>query len=451
MFKIKKAALLSLILSALMICCCACGEKSEKQSESDKTSSGSKESSSSSAGTSSSSGMSNVIGMPNLDSTISPGTESDEADSSEASGSKQENISNYSDVAIKDLLVFDKGLDMYGEKSINILGDSISQGLNAPNLYDDSWASLFKGAVNKKFGSYNMGYVSLNAYDDWGVVTCKEIHTLTIDESKWTRKAAYEAPGTAGNCSYISNPYSPGSTIKFTLNRKEGGTDRHINGFYIYYTAGATYGSFNVKVNGKVVSSVNCFAQKVNGCARSPYIALPAGTGDKLTIEIVTTNSDHKLVSINGISYIDTPGAVTVNNYSLSGVRLVDYDDSLLEKLCKANIVLLTLGTNDAGTQADIETFKHKLSVVSQTCIKNGSLLIVGDVIWPRYGDGMWATPYKNALIDCAKAADGYYIDFSPLDSQYPNLLADNDICHPTVEGHAIIADKICEFFDIKR
>lgn len=58
---------------------------------------------------------------------------------------------------------------------------------------------------------------------------------------------------------------------------------------------------------------------------------------------------------------------------------------------------------------------------------------------------------FKNELMACAKAVDGYYIDFTPLDSQYPNLLADNDICHPTVEGHSLIADKICAFFDIKR
>lgn len=75
----------------------------------------------------------------------------------------------------------------------------------------------------------------------------------------------------------------------------------------------------------------------------------------------------------------------------------------------------------------------------------------MGDVIRNRYGDGLWATKYKNELMACAKAADGYYIDFTPLDSQYPNLLADNDICHPTVEGHSLIADKICAFFDIKR
>ena len=132
---------------------------------------------------------------------------------------------------------------------------------------------------------------------------------------------------------------------------------------------------------------------------------------------------------------------VTVNNYSLSGICLKDYDDKLLEQLCKANIVIFTLGTNDAGTETDIDLFKHKLDVVVKSCNNNGSTLIVGDVIWPRYGNSYWADSYKNALKDCAVAANGYYVNFVTLYEANPSsILEDSDICHPTIGGHKLLS-----------
>ena len=56
---------------------------------------------------------------------------------------------------------FSEGKDMYGDKTINIIGDSISQGLNSDLFYDYSWAALFKEAIAKKYGTHNIGYVSL--------------------------------------------------------------------------------------------------------------------------------------------------------------------------------------------------------------------------------------------------------------------------------------------------
>ena len=82
---------------------------------------------------------------------------------------------DYLDGDVMDLLNFETGLDMYGEKSINIIGDSISQGKNAEKLYDDSWAAIFKRAINEKFGTNNIGFVSFNASDSYGVITANDI------------------------------------------------------------------------------------------------------------------------------------------------------------------------------------------------------------------------------------------------------------------------------------
>jgi hypothetical protein len=62
----------------------------------------------------------------------------------------------YNEGTKKAMLNFDKGLDMFGEKSISIIGDSISQGKNTEKMYNDSWVSLFKNAINKKYCIFSL-------------------------------------------------------------------------------------------------------------------------------------------------------------------------------------------------------------------------------------------------------------------------------------------------------
>lgn len=385
-------------------------------------------------------------------------TSSKKPSSSASSNSSNKNSSNesssqndetYYEGDKKALLSFNKGLDMFGEKSINIIGDSISQGLNSEKMYDQSWASLLKKSLYKKYGSNNIGYVSLLDGTDQNGFVCKEIHTITDKTGNWTKKYGVESSLTPGNLSYTASSFTEGATLEFKLNRKADGIDRHINGFYVYHVAGATYGKYQVKVNGQVVTTVDCAQATSNTCARSPYIAIPAGCGDDITIEIVKLTNGYEPVTITGISYIDKPGAVTVNNYSISGIRLVDIDDSVLEQLAKANFVIFTLGTNDAGTNADIDEFQRKVNIVVNACKKNGSTLIVGDVVWARYGNDYWATGYKNILRQAAVDANGYFIDFTTLPLSKV-LKTDKDICHPTIEGHKLMAEKLCSFFELK-
>ena len=362
------------------------------------------------------------------------------------------------------LLEFDNPRGLFGEISINIIGDSISQGLNSEKLYDNSWAALFKKAIGNRFDAYNIGYTSLNCEDISSGYTNREIHTVTSQSGTWNRFSHSTCKTTPGNCRYES-PADSGtdSTLRISLDRNKDGIDRHINGFYIYYTAGTEYGSFEVKINGNVVATVNCVSEILNECARSKYIALPAGCGNELTIDIVKKETDKK-VSVNGISYIDKPNTVTVNNYSLSAIKLNDYDDALLEKLCQANIVIFTLGTNDVYGAIKPNLFVRKLEIVKKACKENGSILIVGDVIWPRDYDVNFGSRYKAALKACAEEANGYYIDFCTLYAENPSsFLSDNiaepkdengnypkDPSHPSIEGHRLMADKLCEFFGLK-
>ncbi len=426
--KKRNIAVISLVLTLILMLTTACGSK---ENDKDKDKDTSKKPSSSQ-------------GTSNTDDSASE----NETENEKNNNKKTETISYY-EGSKSELLKFEKGMDVFGEKSISVIGDSISQGQNATKMYDEAWVSLFQKSLNSKNGTYNIGYVSLLGTIDYNGYVCKSIHTVTDKTGNWVRKSGWESPLTPGNCSYTAPSFTEGATLEIKLNRKADGIDRHINGFYVYHTAGATYGKYYVKVNGQNVATVDSFSKESKLMARSQYIEIPAGVGDDVTIEIVKATNSIEQVTITGMSYIDKPSAITVNNYSLSGIKLTEIDDDLLRELTKANFVLFTLGTNDAGTSVDIDEFQRKVDIVVESCKKNGSTLIVGDVIWSRYGNDYWATNYKDILKKAAEDANGYFIDFTTIGNHLV-LEADKDICHPTVKGHSLMAEKLCGFFELK-
>lgn len=353
----------------------------------------------------------------------------------------------------RELLDYDKPKDVYGETSVSIIGDSISQGLNAGNLYDDSWASIFKNAFNQHFGANNIGFVSFNdGYADKAgetdAATYKEIHKLTMGaDDQWNITKFWT--GTPGLYLYTAANVDTDSVLNIALNRRQGGIDRHINGFYIYHTTGPDYGNFEILVNDVKVASVDCAADERDMCARSEFIRIPEGMGDEITIKIVKSKAVTGTVQIAGISYREDTTSPVVNNYSLSGCRLVDFSDEMLSKIATANVVMLTLGTNDLGTDCDLEVFKEKLKIVVDTCKRNGSKLVIGDVIWNlanRPKGAAFKLALKNAAVEMGE--DGYYIDFNeiPVDKL---LDVKTDSYHPTKQGHKLMGMKLINFFGL--
>ncbi len=336
-------------------------------------------------------------------------------------------------------LIFDKPMSIYGEKSINIIGDSISHGMQSGKIYNNSWTNLFKNSFNKQFSTNNFGYVSMLDSSGYGDT---ELHKVEAVNGSWsiTRHVVY----TPGYCLYSSND-KVGSTLSIKLDRKADGYDRHINGFYIYFTQGSSYGGFEVAVNGNTVHT-ELTSSELDYTARTKYIAVPDDLPSQ--IDITITKTDGKQLNICGIAYAESDGGVMINNYSLSGMTLCEIQDELLDRMCQSNYVILALGYNDAGSSQDLDVFASKLNVVSSACKKYGSTLIVLDFLWPKGSLTTWATNYKMNLFACAQSANGYYVDFTDMykiNAEY--LLA--DAAHPTANGCRLIARKICYFFGI--
>lgn len=335
-------------------------------------------------------------------------------------------------------LDFSQANGYYGDISINIIGDSISEGAQAKAIYNNGYPALFKNSLNKTIDSKNWGYVipfNTTGYGD------KEIHFFRAESGGWQRET--HSPNTPGFVCYKSGD-SAGSTAVIELDRRADGYDRHINGFYLYYSSGPTNGGFDVYVNDTKVYSVAGNGE-MNLMARTEYIAIPDGVRNTFKIRIVKT--DKAMVSLNGICYAEQDGGVFVNTYACSGMTACEVNNSLLKDMCKANYVVFALGYNDVG-KGDPVTYAQKLQVVVDACKESGATLIFLDFLWPQSNAPSWGQNIRNVIFDAAKAAEGYYInftDFYKIDPSY--ILADT--AHPTPNGYRLVARKLCYFFGI--
>ncbi|MBO7217295.1 MAG: SGNH/GDSL hydrolase family protein [Clostridia bacterium] len=335
-------------------------------------------------------------------------------------------------------LEFGEGKSPYGEKSIHIIGDSISEGAQAKAIYNNGYPALLKNSLNKWYGTQNWGYVIPFNTNDNGD---RELHTFSAETGGWMRET--HSPNTPGFVRYTSADKA-GSTALIETDRRKDSYDRHINGFYIYYSSGSTMGGFDITVNGQKVHSVAA-GEELSNWARTEYIAIPSDVKDKLEIRIIKT--DDKAVSINGIAYAEQDDGLFVHNFACSGMTLCEVENDLLREMCKANYVFLALGYNDVG-KGDVETYTRKLEVVTKACEETGATLVCFDFMWPMGENSSWGQNIKSALFSAAQAAKGYYIDFTyfaKIDRDY--TLADS--AHPTPKGYKLVARKLCYFLGI--
>lgn len=331
--------------------------------------------------------------------------------------------------------LFAKGRDAYGGKSINILGDSISHGANAPNIPEDSYVGLLKKSVAKKFGVYNYGYTSFlcNFSNPSGVYG--ELHTVDL-EGDWNSIVGEAAGGHLGFQCYRSS--GDKAEITFTVERGPTDTGRFVKGFYIYYEAGPHQGSFRVEVGGQTLLTVDCKQENRDTCARSPYIALPASLKGRAKIRLVKEPGDS--IVITGISYAEDPNGVTVQNYSRSGLQLVEVSDNVIDSVCRSNVLMLAIGFNDAGLQADHVTFRNKINRIIRRCEAFDTKVVVIDTLWTFAAEKEF---YRAELKRVADELGGLYITFTDLVEKNPGMI--QDTAHPTVEGHKLVATRVCE------
>lgn len=343
----------------------------------------------------------------------------------------------------KNLLDFSVGKDMYGQKTINIIGDSISQGIGAGDMTNKSYPYYIRKAIKEKYGACNIGFTSLNFKDVQEYSSNYELHTLEFPDKAWSRLYSASAGIYPGCLAYKMGATTETSEMRIKFQRSADKINGSINGFYLYYAKGGRNGKFDLLINGVKYMTVDCSGEE-NGCARTDYIPLPQSCPDDVTVSIVKA-AGFESVIITGISYIYDPEAITVNNYALSGLKLDDVDPALVEKLCKANLVIFALGFNDSGNNIPKSDFVAKLEKGINVCKAEDTPFVLINFIW--YDEGVRGE-YRKMLAQCALKYEIDYIDMCFVRSDEGGKFL-SDYAHPSAYGYSIVGKKINEYLGL--
>lgn len=362
-------------------------------------------------------------------------------------------------------------LDCWGERSVAILGDSISFGAGCEgNIADTSYAGIVKKAVNGKNGSPNYGFMP--AYTtNWS--------PRSDEVCSWP--AMTGGPGVPGNDTGWSETDSGDRLMTFGLTAYKQWASLtyklrsgyNYEYFCVYYQTGPGYGTF---VLSNVVDGLGYDQADINGnvvidCENTVCETKRTGfyrvSDFKNGMTIAITSGDNSPVTINGLGfYNDISGnSITFNKYTRGGAMLTSLSDKVLSQAASSGTLIVGLGYNDAFWGRDYnytkEAFSNRIDYLIAECKKNGTNVIVNDYLWNNYKtlDG-----YKNcsaaikADIDekfvffseelkrLANETNGIYID---QEARWGNELMQyvnaNDGVHPLNGGHKLMAQTILE------
>ncbi|MEY0558074.1 SGNH/GDSL hydrolase family protein [Providencia rettgeri] len=325
-----------------------------------------------------------------------------------------------------------------------ILGDSISHGANALDIYKNSWVSHLKRMFNSSYGVNAWGFISIKDQIGSVVGINQERHKVTLNG--WNVHVNENASHT------VNGAYATTSAINSELTIKIPPTCRL---FRVWYTKQVGGGTFTITRDGVVLNTVD--TSIANGDKQGWFWVVnnnatcnPNDAG-VCTISIKNT-TDGKPVEILGVSYANDFTAIQVNNFSQAGRKLIHVDDVVLEKVITgANPFILALGHNDRD-DIDNEIFSSKINKIIQISTEKKVRVIIADFCWDKSIDNH----VRSELKRCAESIpDAVWLPFpqwlqpgsdGAAASYYLQILKfTSDGSHPTPEGHKRIAEAVAK------
>lgn len=327
----------------------------------------------------------------------------------------------YNVLSLKKILKKD---DLYGFKSINVLGTSISHGANAFDIVNQSWAGIMRKFIQEEFKTTNHGYVSMiNISNSTG--TYVDYHTIN-PIGTWTKTLTSD---TLGFGSYKSSTL--GDKLELTIKKP-------FKYFRVLYKRQTNGGIITAKI-GTTVLDINTTGSSFNAGISSKIEVY--GEPDYPVI-LTLEKKDGNPTEILGVMYYDNEEDVFFNNYSRSGLTLNEIDDTILDYICKTNILFFELGHNDRYSNTDINTFKSKIDRIISNVNTNKVRLIVLDTLWY---EGT-TDKYRVELKRLADSTNAIYIPFHEIMNYSDNMEWKNndflsDFSHPSPNGHQQMAE----------
>ncbi|MCI9415480.1 MAG: hypothetical protein HFJ79_09955 [Clostridiales bacterium] len=312
--------------------------------------------------------------------------------------------------------------DAFGNKSIAVLGDSISHGANAPRIYEDSYIAQIKQSLWDEVGYENYGFASIEntMWNNKG--NYHEVHNASWG-SEWKEQRIDDNLGR-----FNLSATKQGTTLNFTV-------EKDYRYMTVYYEV-SQGGSFDVIVGGKT-TSVDTSAGLTDTIGRSAYIEL----NNARSFQIKVTSSG-KTVAINGVGYYNNTDGVVVNNYASNGSKLIDVSDNVIDFACDAGVLIMAHGYNDSHFQdtsaANRQKFTQKIDYIIDRVMETGCKVIVNDMCWTRNTDNFFRTELKRLADETA----GLYVSAeNAYGGEIINRLSDG--VHPGIDGHHMIGELI--------
>lgn len=325
-----------------------------------------------------------------------------------------------------------------GNRSTVIIGDSISHGAFAGNLYTNGWTRLLARAINNEYGTQSYGFIPTGTLGS-GSKLSKDLHSVAF-VGTWVGVENADAASYPNGFAFRGNTTS--HRVSITI-------PSFMSRALIHYATQPGGATATVAVNGTVVTTINS-AGALNGFSTVEVPLTDNGTGESLiSIQLTTAGNFDWL----GNSYFSGVLESVTQNFSQSGRRLYYVSQSTINTLCQnASTLIMALGYNDAGetSSAYQSAFKQRIDWLISAANANGVRVVVPDFCW-TYPDTNYA---RKELKRLAEETSGIYIDFpsllvkddgSPADSNYLNnvLKLFVDGAHPNADGNAFVFEVI--------
>lgn len=311
-----------------------------------------------------------------------------------------------------------RSTDITALPSVVFIGDSITDAAGATG-YETGFVAQFRGAIQLEYGLAGHGFI-------------------TVAHNVWTT-TGWTLISTAGTNKYYIKavPATANATITDTFLTVD-----------VIYAKGAAGGTANIEIDNVFVGTINCNAASTSYHNVATFTATSYGTH---TVKIIPAASGETYVE--GIKTYSGYGGVIVDMVGHPGLAAVDYTGTPLDVTASISafspkLTVITLGTNDAGRQVSIASYRAAMTTLVQAGKLSGDVLIVS--MGDRF-DSPLTIPYAS-YVDTAKTvaiSEGVaWLSIYDLWNQnytFPNGqgLYSGDGIHPSQKGHQAIAEAL--------
>lgn len=325
-----------------------------------------------------------------------------------------------------------------GTKSTIIIGDSISHGAFAGNLYTNGWTRLLARAINNELGTQSYGFIPTGSLGS-GDTSSRDLHSVSF-VGTWTGVSDADASNYPNGFAFRGNTTS--HRVSVTI-------PSFMSRALIHYATQPGGATATVSVNGVVVTTINS-SGALNGFSTVEVPLTDNGTGESLiSIQLTTTGNFDWL----GNSYFSGVLESVTQNFSQSGRRLYYVSQSTINTLCQnASTLIMALGYNDAGetSSAYQSAFKQRIDWLISAANANGVRVVVPDFCW-TYPDNNYV---RQELKRLASSTNGIYVNFPTLlkkdDGSYADANYLNNVIklfvdgtHPNADGNSFIFEVV--------